>query len=232
MRATRGWTLALAVSLGLLAAAPSGSEQPATAGLTGPEVTRLDAGEVVVKTEPYTTADGTRAARVKAYGVINRPPESVWAVMLDYRKFHEFMPRLEKVAVLAQTKDTMKVTQTLSLPLGTLSYTLDLTFEAARRRVSWKLDRSRPHDIADTFGTWDFLPYAPNRTLIHYTSFIDTGMSVPKLVETYLVKSDLPEMLLSLRRRTESDGAWRKEQQGGSESAGTIKAWTESVLGR
>jgi uncharacterized membrane protein len=226
LSASRGWTVALALALGLLAATPSGSQQPVIAGLTAPELARLNTGDVVVKTEPYTTADGTRAASVKAYGLINKPPESVWAVLLDYQRFYEFMPRLERVAVLAQTKDTMKVTETLSVPLSTLSYTVDLTFERLRRRVSWKLDKSKPHDIADTAGTWELVPYPPNQTLVHYTTFIDTGLSVPKVLENYLVKSDLPEILLSLKRRTESDGAWKKELPEPGESPGSAKALT------
>ena len=232
MPRTREWTVALAVVMGLLAATPAGSQSAATAGLTASELARLNAGDVVVKTEPYNTADGTRAASAKAYSVINKPLESVWAVMLDYRKFQEFMPRLEKVAVLAQTRDTMKVTETLSVPLSTLSYTVDLTFEPIRRRVSWKLDKSKPHDIADTVGVWEFLPYPPNRTLVHYTTFVDTGLSVPKALENYLVKSDLPEVLLSLKRRTESDGAWKKERPVAGDSPGTAKALTGWLPGR
>jgi len=131
--------------------------------------------------------------------------------MLNYHQFNEFMPRLEKVQVLEKTKNTMKVTQTVRVPLGVIRYTLDLIFKPAQRTVSWVLDKSRSHDIADTFGAWEFLPYRQGKTVLRYTTTVDSGTVVPRFLEDFLIKNDLPEVLLSMRRRTESDGTWKKE---------------------
>jgi carbon monoxide dehydrogenase subunit G len=201
----------LAVSFLLMPAAWLGAREPTTTELTADEVARMEKGGVVVKTETQPGEDGKLAARIKAYCIINRPPAAAWAIMLDYQRFHEFMPRLERVQILQKTKDTMKVTQTVRIPLGLLSYTLDLKFERALGKVSWALDRSRKHDIADTFGAWEFLPYGNNKTSLRYTTTLDSGMLIPKYLEDLLIKNDLPEILLSMRRRTESDGTWKKE---------------------
>jgi hypothetical protein len=152
-------SLMLAAFVVLLPAASLSAGQSATTGLTADELARMENGGVVVKAETYPPGDDTRAARMKAYCVVNKPPDALWAVMLNYQTFHEFMPRLERVEVLEKTKDTMKVTQTVRGPLGVISYTLDLIFKPAQRTVSWALDKSRKHDIADTFGVWEFLPY-------------------------------------------------------------------------
>jgi hypothetical protein len=131
--------------------------------------------------------------------------------MLNYQKFHEFMPRLEKVEILEKTQSTMKVTETIHVPLGVLVYTIDLVFTPAQRTVSWTLDKSRQHDIAETFGTWEFLPYGQGKTLLRYTTTLASGMFVPKFLEDAMIKSDLSNALLSLKRRTESGGTWKKE---------------------
>jgi hypothetical protein len=40
---------------------------------------------------------------------------------------------------------------------------------------------------------------------------LDSGTLVPRFLEDFLIKNDLPEVLLSMRRRTESGGTWKKE---------------------
>ena len=203
--------LVLAAFVFLLPAASVSAGQSATTGLTADELARMEHGGVVVKAETSPAGDDARAARIKAYCVVNKPPAAVWAVMLNYQTFHEFMPRLERVEVLEKTKDAMKVTQTVRGPLGLIRYTLDLTFKRAQRTVSWALDKSRKHDIADTFGAWEFLPYRQGKTIVRYTTTVDSGIAVPRFVEDFLIKKDLPEVLLSMRRRTESGGTWKKE---------------------
>src|SRR5574337_1523313 len=204
--------LAFAAAVLLLPTASFGAGAPATTALTARELTRMEKGGVIVKAHSRSAEDGTRNANVKAYCVINKPPDAVWAVMLNYHKFDEFMPRLEKVEVLEKTKNTMKVTETVHVPLGVISYTVDLIFKPAQRTMSWTLDKSRKHDIADTYGTWEFLPYSQGRTLLRYTSTLDSGLFIPKFLEDFLIKKDLPNTLLSLKRRTESEGTWKKKK--------------------
>jgi ribosome-associated toxin RatA of RatAB toxin-antitoxin module len=173
----------------------------------------MEKGGVVVKTDTYPTGDGARGAKVKAYCIINKPPDVAWAVMLDYHKFDEFMPRLEKVEVLEKTTSTMKVTETVRVPLGVISYTIDLIFTPAQRTVNWTLDKSRKHDIAETFGVWEILPYRQDKTILRYTTTLDSGFFVPRLVEEFLIRNDLSDALLGLKQRTESDGTWKKKKE-------------------
>jgi carbon monoxide dehydrogenase subunit G len=224
--------IVLAASLLLLAAIPVRAHGAAPAELTAREVDRLDAGEVVVKAKRYTTVDGTRAAKIRAYCVINKPPEAAWAVMLDYHKFDEFMPRLEKVQVLERTEHTMKVTEIVSAVFRTVRYTLNLEFQRAQRIVRWTLDKSREHDIADTSGAWEFLPAGPGQTIVRYTIAVNAGTFLPEFVEDYLTKNGLSETLGSFRRRTESDGTWKKEQRGADEDLRTFHETGRSMRDR
>lgn len=195
----------------LVVVPPARAQEAATAGLTTDDVTRMEQGEVVVKRETYATAESKSAARLWAYCIVDRPPDATWAVMRHYEKFSEFMPRLEKVQVRERAPDAMKVTETVGIPLGTVTYTVDLTFDSARRRIRWALDKSLPHDIADTVGTWEFLLYGGGRTLVRYTSFVASGTLVPKFLENYLVAKSLPKVLSNMRRRVESGGTWGKD---------------------
>lgn len=204
-------SLMFAASVLLLSAASLGAGESVTTGLTAGELTRMEKGGVVVKTDTYLTGDGTRGAKVKAYCIINKPPDVAWAVMLDYPKFGEFMPRLEKIEVLERTKSTMKATETVRVPLGVISYTIDLIFKPEQRTVSWTLDKSRKHDIAETFGAWEFHSYSQGKTMLRYTTTLDSGFFIPKFLEDFMLRNDLSDTLLNLKRRTESDGTWKKK---------------------
>lgn len=204
-------SLVFAAFIFLLSTTSFGAGGPTTSGLTPGELIRMEKGGVVLKAKDHPAEDGTSSARVKAYCVINRPPEAVWTVMLNYHTFSEFMPRLEKVEVLEKTQGTMKVTETVHVPLGVIVYTIDLIFKPEQRTVSWTLDKSRKHDIAETLGTWEFLPYGHGKTMLQYTTSLDSGMFIPRFVEDMMIKKDLSNALLSLKRRAESDGTWKKK---------------------
>jgi ribosome-associated toxin RatA of RatAB toxin-antitoxin module len=199
----------LATSL-VNAEGPAPAAQP-VAGLSPKEMESLNKGEVVVQTEVYTNAEGKRAAKGKAFAVVNAPPEQLWATITDYPKFSEFMPRLKRITVLQKGEGTLKVRQEVSVPLNTVSYTLDLKFIADARRMEWTIDKAAKNDIQDTFGSWEFVAYGEGKSLIRYTIAVDTGLFVPKFLEDYLVKKDLPEVLAAFRRRTESGGKWKKD---------------------
>ncbi len=200
------------LSVCLLPAASFGTDEPATVGLTAGEIVKVENGGVVVKTDTYPTADGARGAKVKAYCVINTLPDVAWAVLLNYHQFGEFMPRLEKIEVLEKTKNTMKVTETVRVALGVISYTIDLIFEPEQRTVTWTLDKSRKHDLAETFGGWELLPYSQGKTMLRYTTTLDSGFFVPKFLEELLLRTSLSDTLLSLKRRAESHGTWKKTE--------------------
>lgn len=131
------------LSVLLLPTASLEADEAATDGLTAGELAAIDQGGVVIKTDTYPTGNGARGARVNGYCIINTLPDVAWSIMLDYHKFDQFMPRLEKVEVLEQTPRTMKVTETVRVPLGVISYTVDLTFRPEQRTASWMLDKSR-----------------------------------------------------------------------------------------
>jgi hypothetical protein len=51
---------------------------------------------------------------------------------------------------------------------------------------------------------------------------VDSGMIVPKFLEEQLIGYDLPGVLSSIRRRTESGGTWTKEQSRAAERSGAL----------
>ncbi|MEW5850594.1 MAG: SRPBCC family protein [Myxococcota bacterium] len=175
------------------------------------ELAKLEKGQVVVRGEMYTNAAGKRAGKGKAFVIINKPPEAPWAILNDYEKMPEFMPRLARVTIQNRTADGMKVVQELKVLFKTVRYVLDLKFDASKKRMAWALDKSSKNDINDTFGSWHFQPWNGGRTLVVYDIAVDTGAMIPAFLEEYLTKKDLPEVLMAMKRRAESGGTWKKD---------------------
>lgn len=179
-------------------------------GFSPDELKKIEKGEVAVRIELFNTASGKRAAKGHAFAIINKPPEAALAVLQDYTKLSEFMPRVEKATILQKTDTTMKVRQELGVAFTTVAYTLDLKFDVAGHRMDWTLDKAAKNDIADTMGSWEFVPLEGSRTLARYMVFADTGVSVPQFLEDFLVKKDLPNVVSAMKKRVESGGKWTK----------------------
>jgi ribosome-associated toxin RatA of RatAB toxin-antitoxin module len=191
---------------------PAAAVDPRIPSLTEKELATLKKGQVVVRGEMYTTDDGKRAGKGVAFVVIDKPPEAAFAVLQDYGKIAEYMPRVTKVTIPEKSPTRMKVVQELKVLFKTVVYTLILDFNAQKKRMDWKLDKTAENDIKDTWGFWEFVPYDNGKTLVVYNIAANTGVSIPQFLEDYLTKKDLPEVLMAMKRRTESGGTWKKSE--------------------
>lgn len=182
-----------------------------TISFTKEELARLARGSVVVRSEMFTKPDGKRAGAGKAYCIVNATPDASFAIFHDYEKTPEYQPRLKKVTVREKNGNLWRVTQELKIAIKTVRYSVDITFDPVARRMAWTLDKTQKNDIKDTMGSWEFTPWEDGKTLIVYTISLDTGSFVPAFIEQFLTQQDLPELLLSTKRRIESGGKWKKD---------------------
>ncbi|MEW5853195.1 MAG: SRPBCC family protein [Myxococcota bacterium] len=163
---------------------------------------RLEHGEVLVTSE-VGNGKGGRRGWTQALGIINAPPATAWAVVQDYDTFVRLTPRLADYRVMERTAERIRVTQEIKVLFHTYRYTLWLDLDASGRHLRWKLDPTQPHDVRDIDGSWQFLPWDGNRTLMVYRMELDSGVWVPRVVEEYLTGRDLPTLLGNMRRQTE-----------------------------
>lgn len=195
----------------LLGADPTPPDPYSAQGLTEEDRAAIEKGEVVVKGELHKTTEGQNAGRGVAYARAARDVEACWPILVDYGSHPEFMPRLERVTYLERTPERARATHEVRILWSTYRYTVALEFDAPRKTVAWSLDRSVKNDIKDTTGRWELLPLAGGATLIKYTVAVDTGMFVPRFLEEFLTRRDLPAILDNFRRRVESRGVWKKD---------------------
>jgi hypothetical protein len=175
--------------------------------LTGPERTDILDGKIVLRTVPNP---GLAGRTFEAVGTLPGTLDEVLAVLLDYRHYDEFMPRLERIAVTDEGPAVSLVEQYLKLPLGErrrcrLRYTARVGAEGFRIewvKVPWPEVPWR-HSVAETSGHWQVAPDPCGALLAVYHVYTDPGY-VPlgmKGLALSFSKRDLRKVVEAVRDR-------------------------------
>ena len=167
--------------------------------LTAAEFTQIEAGEILLDSQKFSTPDGTTRGRALAVGFIRASKDKLLETLLDYASYPQYMSRMQKAEVYERTTTQVNVKFTIKL-LITVVYHLKHYFNRATGTMTWELDRSKPNDIRDTTGSWYFQPYK-NGCIAFYSVTVDSGHAIPGWLEDYMTKRDLPNILRAVRTR-------------------------------
>lgn len=164
-------------------------------------------GKIVVRSVPNP---GLKGRTYEAVGSVAGGIEDVLAVILDYRHYGEFMPRVERMAVTDEGPMVALVEQHLKLPLGiTRRYRLRYTARVGAEgfRVDWVKvpwpEVPLSHSVVDTSGHWQVGKAAAGGLLAVYHVYTDPGR-VPlgmKGLALSISKHDLPKVIEAVRGR-------------------------------
>lgn len=151
----------------------------------------------------------SKIKKVRAYGVVDAPPRTVYGVVTDYYNDKQAkMPHCRRVEPLKQEGDQTWVEFDLDLPwpLRDRIYTVVNTDRPEVRDgetiyvSTWEYEQGSGN-INDTHGVWEFLPFGENQTLIHYTAYVDPGTPLPAWALNAATKHSVPAIIETVRRR-------------------------------
>lgn len=135
------------------------------------DLQRLEAGEILVWVEDSEST----SRRASASGVVNAPPDVVYAVMSDFNRLSSIYPLLLKSEVRHKTADRVLTYFVLDYPWPLRDRWVE-TMTVLRpqdRSFDWK-------SVAGTVDRYDgacqFSPWAGNRTLIRFETVMDPGL--------------------------------------------------------
>jgi ribosome-associated toxin RatA of RatAB toxin-antitoxin module len=170
---------------------------PTAMRLEQADLSRLAKGEVVVKRDQ--SADNPRGL-IQAAIQIDSPAPVVWNVMLDCEQVPAFVPGLQSCKVLHNEEETEVVEHQVKFSwyLPTITYTFQAEYTKFKR-----IDFKRiSGGLREFTGSWTLEPVNDGQqTIVTYSVYMDPGFLVPQwLVRNTLLK-DLPDVLLSLRKR-------------------------------
>ncbi len=156
----------------------------------------LAGGQVVIhQNQPATPED---VPSVEARILIARPPAKVWTVVSDPEKLMGNESKVRKVKVVSRSPGKQNVAFSVVMAPFLPAFNYVLLQELAPPSLL------RFHRISGSFrdiqGSWHLLPADNgNKTVLSYTLKLDPGPLVPRALLLPAVKSDLPNMMRSVK---------------------------------
>lgn len=198
---------------GLTARAQEGLVQLEAVTLTSAEQAEIHAGEVILREVP---SPGLKGRTYEAVGILAGTLEEALAIVTDYRRHAEFMPKVERTVVTDESDAVALVEQYLKLPLGVhkryrLRYTCrkgDGGFRVDWVKVPWP-EVPLSQSVVDTSGYWQIARFGEGRLLAVYHVYTDPGR-VPlgmKGLALSLSKHEIPKVIERVRQRLAAGGA-------------------------
>lgn len=192
----------------ILALAAFGAISSSFPDLPKDRAARLDKGEVVVATR---IPEDSNVVYVVSEGVVDAPPERVWALIEKCDGYAGTMPRIAASSELARQetpKGTVvrcRVTADMPFPIPDLTSTTEArhTVGGGRYERAWTLIEGDYHTNA---GRWVLTPFADDqtRTLARYELALEPKMPAPKSLVESAQSRTIPKMYESLRTHTKA----------------------------
>ena len=191
----------LLVAVGIVCAPFLGGDQLLAFPFEESELGRLAKGEVVVRVEP---SPGQGNERVQAAILIDGPAEPIWKIINDCQQTKEFITGLKGCRVLQQdgAGELIEHRMQISRLLPEVKYIFRTEYQRYRR-IDFK---RRSGDLKEFEGSWvlERVDREKPQTLVIYSLFLDAGALLPQWAARMILRQDLPEILLSLRKRVSS----------------------------
>ena len=171
-------------------------------------------GEIIHKEIPNI---GKPGKTFLAAGLIGASVQSVYKVLTDFEKYHEFMPNNDKTIVLERTEQQAIVNITLGLPLNQhKKYRLwmFMEYDKKKAKVKWKKIEwpglELNETIKDTEGFWliSNFPEKADHVLAVYHVYTDPG-PIPfflKWIADWMAKNSVPKVITATKDRVEELG--------------------------
>lgn len=208
---------ALLMTLGLAVRPPESAEAPVPGLerrllldpvlLSAEEQTAVQAGRIVLREVPRT---GLKGRTYEAVGLLPGAVDEVLSIIMDYEHYADFMPRVERVVVTAESDTVHLVEQYLKLPLG-MHRRYRLRYTARRAEEGFRIDWAKvawpevplSQSVVDTSGFWQVAAFGEGRLLAVYHVYSDPGR-VPlgmKGLALSLSKHEIPKVVERVRER-------------------------------
>lgn len=172
-------------------------------------------GKIILREIP---SPGRKGRTYEAVGILLGTVDEVLKVVTDYRRYDEFMPRVERTVVTDESDTAFLVEQYLKLPLGVhrryrLRYSVrrgDDGFRIDWEKVPWP-EVPLSQSVVDTSGHWRVARFSGGGLLAFYRVYTDPGR-VPlgmKGLALSLSKHEIPKVIERVRQRLRSLSAPR-----------------------
>jgi hypothetical protein len=189
--------------------APTDKRPEAYAALSREEIERMWKGEIIVVKEigrEYDTSKGM----IKAALIFNQPIDKVWDLMTQGWRQEEYLPHLDRSPLIKKYPDGDLTEFQIMILLVDIRYRVRGHHYKDRYHIEWALDENFDNDMKRLEGFWNFYWIDDGHTLGRYGTNVETGFGVPKWIQDFLTRRDLPESLGRVKKWLDSGGSYKK----------------------
>lgn len=174
--------------------------------------TKLLAGEAIYEYMIVKEGEKNQKAHGRAVALVNSPAEKGYKIFCDFEKEYLYFPRMTVSKVLKVEGNVYTVYKELDFTITTMRYTHFMTLDDKEFRVDFDKDPNGVNDFEESAGYFQFVKIDDKRSLFIYgLTKGEIGMPVPNFIKNYALSKDLPNIVLSVKKRVESGGTWQKD---------------------
>jgi len=148
----------------------------------------------------------------RAVALVNAPAAEGYKIFCDFEKERLYFPRMTVSKVLKVEGNVSTVYKELDFTVTTMRYTHFMTRNDEELRVDFEKDPNGVNDFEESAGYFQFVKIDDQRSLFIYgLTKGEIGIPVPEFIKNYVTSKDLPNIVLSVKKRVESGGKWQKD---------------------
>ena len=188
--------------------APKFTAAPSPTALTAEEAATLSPGHPVLKQVKYEGVSGGRGVAIMD---VAAPPDDVWAIILDFSHYPDWVDQLAVCSPYRESGDHRYVQFEIRSLGMSVEYFIDHTVHRDAGYVTWALDYSRESDLDDSVGYWFIRPHPDHAgwSRVEYTVDVRVASAVPSFIEDIVAKKGLRDATSWLPKAAEARAAPR-----------------------
>jgi len=188
---------------------PAASFKTAWEGLTPGQISRIKAGQIVILGKDQSK--GKEAQRfIQAAMIFDQPVDTVWKLFRQTDRQAQYLPRLDKAVTVEDQGSWNKVDFLVKFALIKIDYRVQHNFEPDHYYFYWSLDPGYKNDLKHLEGYWKLFRVDENHTAARYGTIVNTSNLIPKSIQGYLTRKDLPASLEAVKKYINSNGEYKK----------------------
>jgi len=129
---------------------------------------------------------------------VEAPLEKVWTLLVEYDRWIEFMPDLEKITIKEKNKNSAIVYIKAKTPMNlNIWYVIKRNYDKKNNKITWNFLEGKAKDVQ---GSWQIFPINKNLCKLVYVNYVDLGYGVPQNIVNLLTKNKLPNLANGIKK--------------------------------
>ena len=164
---------------------------------------------VLVTADDPGTRSSKRSSVVIGFVLFDPDPAETYRLLSQTARQIEYRTELKGIDTLGWTDSGPVDQHRIRILFQRYTYHLQYHLDPEARSVRWELDDDYENDLSRVDGGWELFEMRGGHTLGRFTTSIEVGAGVPRFLQNYFTRKNLPSTLGNCRRWVNSKGRYR-----------------------